>query len=89
MSALDFSFVEWDIFNKFVLKGMLFSVELTIIATIGGIVFGTILALMRLSGNKVLERPAVIYVNGMRSIPLVMVIPVSYTHLTLPTICSV
>ncbi len=74
MSALDFSFVEWDIFNKFVLKGMLFSVELTIIATIGGIVFGTILALMRLSGNKVLELPAVIYVNGMRSIPLVMVI---------------
>jgi glutamate/aspartate transport system permease protein len=74
MSALDFSFVEWDIFNKFVLKGMLFSVELTIIATVGGIVFGTILALMRLSGNKVLELPAVIYVNGMRSIPLVMVI---------------
>jgi glutamate/aspartate transport system permease protein len=74
MSALDFSFVEWDIFNKFVLKGMLFSVELTVIATVGGIVFGTILALMRLSGNKVLELPAVIYVNGMRSIPLVMVI---------------
>jgi glutamate/aspartate transport system permease protein len=74
MSALDFSFVEWDIFNKFVLKGMLFSVELTIIATIGGIVFGTILALMRLSGTKFLELPAVIYVNGMRSIPLVMVI---------------
>ena len=74
MSALDFSFVEWDIFNKFVLKGMLFSIELTVIATIGGIVFGTILALMRLSGNKFLELPAVIYVNGMRSIPLVMVI---------------
>ncbi len=74
MTALDFSFVEWEIFNKFVLKGLLFSVELTIIATIGGIVFGTILALMRLSGNKVLELPAVIYVNGMRSIPLVMVI---------------
>ena len=74
MSALDFSFLEWDIFNKFVLKGMLFSIELTIIATVGGIVFGTILALMRLSGNKFLELPAVIYVNGMRSIPLVMVI---------------
>lgn len=74
MSALDFSFVEWDIFNKFVLKGMLFSIELTIIATVGGIVFGTILALMRLSGNKFLELPAVVYVNGMRSIPLVMVI---------------
>jgi glutamate/aspartate transport system permease protein len=74
MSALDFSFIEWDIFNKFVLKGMLFSVELTLIATVGGIVFGTLLALMRLSGNKALALPAVIYVNGMRSIPLVMVI---------------
>jgi glutamate/aspartate transport system permease protein len=73
MSALDFSFIEWDIFNKFVLKGMLFSVELTLIATVG-IVFGTLLALMRLSGNKALALPAVVYVNGMRSIPLVMVI---------------
>lgn len=74
MGNLDFSFINLDIFSKFVLKGLLFSVELTIIATVGGIVFGTILALMRLSGNKLLELPAVIYVNGMRSIPLVMVI---------------
>jgi len=74
MSALDFSFVDWDILSKFVLKGMLFSIELTLVATIGGLVFGTILALMRLSGHKLLELPAVIYVNGMRSIPLVMVI---------------
>ncbi|MFY8016251.1 MAG: amino acid ABC transporter permease [Limnohabitans sp.] len=74
MGALDFSFLEWDIFSKFVLKGMLFSIELTIIATVGGIVIGTVLALMRLSGNKLLATPAIIYVNGMRSIPLVMVI---------------
>ena len=74
MGALDFSFLNWDIFSKFVLKGLTFSVELTLVATIGGIVFGTLLALMRLSGNKALELPAVIYVNGMRSIPLVMVI---------------
>ena len=74
MSALDFAFLDWDIFNKFVLKGLLFSVELTVAATIGGIVFGTILALMRLSGRSILVWPAQIYVNGMRSIPLVMVI---------------
>jgi len=74
MGNLDFSFVTLDIFSKFVLKGLLFSLELTVIATVGGIVFGTLLALMRLSGNKALELPAVIYVNGMRSIPLVMVI---------------
>jgi len=51
VGALDFSFLDWDIFSKFVLKGLLFSVELTVVATIGGIVFGTILALMRLSGQ--------------------------------------
>ena len=74
MGNLDFSFITLDIFSKFVLKGLLFSLELTVIATVGGIVFGTILALMRLSGKKILMLPAVIYVNGMRSIPLVMVI---------------
>jgi len=74
VNALDFAFLDWDIFNKFVLKGLLFSIELTVIATIGGIVFGTILALMRLSGRSILVWPAQIYVNGMRSIPLVMVI---------------
>jgi len=45
-----------------------------VVATLGGIFFGTVLALMRLSGKKWLEVPATIYVNGMRSIPLVMVI---------------
>ena len=74
MGGLDLSFVNWEIISKFVVNGFWFSVQLTIVATLGGIFFGTILALMRLSGNKFLELPAVIYVNGMRSIPLVMVI---------------
>ncbi|MEG0922899.1 MAG: amino acid ABC transporter permease [Comamonas sp.] len=71
---LDFSFYNWDLIQNFILKGLGFSIMLTIIATLGGIFFGTILALMRLSGNKMLTTPATIYVNGMRSIPLVMVI---------------
>ncbi|HEY0819591.1 MAG TPA: amino acid ABC transporter permease, partial [Rhizobacter sp.] len=54
--------------------GLLFSVQLTLIAMVGGIVLGTLLALMRLSGRKWLEVPAAAYVNTMRSIPLVMVI---------------
>ena len=74
MGGLDLTFVNWDIISNFVAKGFIFSVQLTIVATLGGIFFGTILALMRLSGNKVLMLPATIYVNGMRSIPLVMVI---------------
>ncbi len=74
MFGLDLTFLSWDILSKFVISGFLFSVQLTVIATLGGIVLGTLLALMRLSGNKLLAIPATIYVNGMRSIPLVMVI---------------
>jgi glutamate/aspartate transport system permease protein len=74
MLGLDLTFLNWDLLSKFVLGGLRFSVQLTLIATVGGILFGTLLALMRLSGNKVLMLPATIYVNGMRSVPLVMVI---------------
>jgi glutamate/aspartate transport system permease protein len=74
MMGLDFSFLSWDIVRNFIWNGLWFSTYLTVIATLGGIVFGTLLALMRLSGNKFLTVPATFYVNGMRSIPLVMVI---------------
>jgi glutamate/aspartate transport system permease protein len=74
MHALDFSFFSWDVFRSYILSGMVFSFELTAIATIGGILFGTVLALLRLSGIKPLELVAATYVNGMRSIPLLMVL---------------
>ncbi len=74
MLNLDFSIVNWNLIQGFILKGLWFSILLTVIATLGGILFGTILALMRLSGKKWLDAPAAFYVNGMRSIPLVMVI---------------
>ncbi len=74
MLGLDFSYITLDLLQKFVWGGLVFSLQLTVIATLGGIVFGTLLALMRLSGKPLLMVPATIYVNGMRSIPLVMVI---------------
>jgi len=74
MMNLDLSFYNWDVISNFVIKGFYFSIMLTVVATIGGVIFGTILALMRLSGKKWLDAPAALYVNGMRSIPLVMVI---------------
>jgi glutamate/aspartate transport system permease protein len=49
-------------------------VQLTVVATIGGIFLGTLLALMRISGKQMLMWPAAVYVNTMRSVPLVMVI---------------
>jgi glutamate/aspartate transport system permease protein len=84
MFGLDLTFLNWEIISKFVLKGLWFSIQLTIIATIGGIIFGTILALMRLSGRKMLMIPATFYVNGMRSVPLVMVI--LWFYLLVPTL---
>ncbi|OWS70088.1 amino acid ABC transporter permease [Polynucleobacter campilacus] len=74
MLSLDLSFYNWDLFTNYILKGLLFSVQLTVIATVGGIVVGTFLALMRLSGKPILVIPATFYINTMRSIPLVMVI---------------
>ncbi len=71
---IDLSFYSWELIRSYVLSGFLFSIQLNVIASVGGIFFGTVLALMRLSGNKWLELPAAAYVNMMRSIPLVMVI---------------
>jgi glutamate/aspartate transport system permease protein len=71
---LDFAFLSWDVASGFILKGLIFSVRLTLIATFLGIVLGTLLALMRLSGKRWLAAPAAFYVDTLRSIPLVMVI---------------
>jgi glutamate/aspartate transport system permease protein len=74
MGNLDLTFFDWSVIGPFVWKGLIFSLWLTVVATIGGVILGTILALMRLSGKKWLEMPAAAYVNTMRSIPLVMVL---------------
>jgi glutamate/aspartate transport system permease protein len=55
-------------------EGMVFTVTLTLIAMTGGIIFGTLLAMMRLSSFKPTSVLAGGYVNLMRSIPLVLVI---------------
>jgi glutamate/aspartate transport system permease protein len=55
-------------------SGMLFSLGLTALAMLGGIVLGTLLALMRLAPFSVLSVPAGTYVNLLRSTPLILVI---------------
>jgi glutamate/aspartate transport system permease protein len=55
-------------------QGMTFTLLLTALATFGGIVIGTLLALMRLSGVVFLTAPAAAYVNLMRSVPFVLMI---------------
>jgi glutamate/aspartate transport system permease protein len=69
---------DWDVIQRswvyLFQVGMTFTLELTFLAMVGGIVLGTLLAMMRLSSNKVISTIATTYVNLIRSIPLVLVI---------------
>ena len=58
----------------FLWKGMVLSLELTLVAVAAGIVWGTLLAMMRLSPLKPLAVFAAGYVSLFRSVPLVMVL---------------
>ena len=72
--TFDFTFFSGSLLQTYVLQGLLFSLQLTVLASCGGLVLGTVLALMRLSERPLFHWPATVYVNGMRSIPLVMVL---------------
>ena len=71
---IDLQFLNWNLVANFIAKGLAYSVQLTLVAMLGGILIGTLLALMRLSGRPWLAMVATGYVNLLRSIPLVMVI---------------
>jgi glutamate/aspartate transport system permease protein len=73
MGGLDFNVIErsWAYLFR---EGMTFTLTLTGLAALGGVIFGTLLAMMRLSSHKWLQLPATGYVNLMRSIPLLLVI---------------
>src|ERR1700704_5146534 len=72
-SGYDFEVIQRSLPSLF-REGMTFTVTLTLLAMTGGIIFGTLLAMMRLSSHKWLNIPAGAYVNLMRSVPLVLVI---------------
>src|SRR6476620_11639116 len=72
-SNLDFDVIRRSLGYLFV-EGMTFTFTLTALSAFGGLVFGTSIALLRLSGLKLLGRIAGLYVDLMRSLPLVLVI---------------
>ena len=55
-------------------QGMIITLEITVTAIVFGIIWGTVLAVMRLSPIKPISWLARIYVNVFRSIPLIMVL---------------
>src|SRR5258708_40126442 len=69
----DFDVIRRSLAYLFV-DGMTFTLTLTGLSALGGLIFGTLIALMRLSGFKLFGRIAGLYVDLMRSLPLVMVI---------------
>jgi glutamate/aspartate transport system permease protein len=73
LGQFDFNVIERS-FGYLFKEGMTFTLTLTALAMTGGIIFGTLLAMMRLSKFKWLAAVAGAYVNLMRSVPLVLVI---------------
>jgi glutamate/aspartate transport system permease protein len=69
---------DWDVINRsykyLFATGMTFTLQLTFLAMLGGIFFGTLLAMARLSKFRAVNVIAGGYVNLIRSIPLVLVI---------------
>jgi glutamate/aspartate transport system permease protein len=70
----------------FLWQGMMRTLQITAVAIVVGIILGTVLALLRLSKNWVLSHLAAFYVNGFRSIPLVMVL--LWFYLLVPQLIS-
>jgi glutamate/aspartate transport system permease protein len=72
-AGYDFDVIERSLGYLF-REGMVFTLTLTALAMTGGIIFGTLLAMMRLSAFRPLSALAGGYVNLMRSVPLLLVI---------------
>jgi glutamate/aspartate transport system permease protein len=73
MQGFDFDVIQRSLVYLF-RDGMTFTLTLTALAMTGGIIFGTLLAMMRLSSMRAVSMIGGAYVNLMRSLPLVLVI---------------
>lgn len=67
-----------DALPYLILSGLRFTLLLTLTSTVGGVLLGTLLAVARLYGGRLVAWPATIYVNLFRSLPLVLVIFLIY-----------
>ncbi|MFO1198682.1 MAG: amino acid ABC transporter permease [Burkholderiaceae bacterium] len=69
--------LEFDVIGRtwpYLLEGLQYTLQLTLVSAIGGTIFGTLLAMARLSSNRAVALVSSGYVNLMRSIPLLLVI---------------
>ena len=75
---MDFSILQNQDVIQTLIAGFKFTVTVTILSIIGGILIGTPLAMMRLSNNKVASNFAKVYVDFFRGVPLIQVIFIFY-----------
>ena len=72
MTTFDFSVIltTWP----YLLQGLWFTAQITVVGVTGGVIFGSLLAIARLSSNRIVSTLATNYINLMRAIPLILVI---------------
>ncbi|GLB69147.1 amino acid ABC transporter permease [Arthrobacter mangrovi] len=71
---LDYSIVAANLFAGPILRGLVVTFQLTAVAMIGGVLIGVLLAVSKLSSNKVLSAIATGYVWFFRGVPLLVLI---------------
>ena len=72
---------------EYILRGAAYTVELTVITAVLGLVLGTGLALCRLSTSRILSEFSRLYTNLMRAVPLVLVL--FWFFLLMPAVLTV
>ncbi len=71
------AFFDWKVIVEnlpFLMRGLLTTFQLAVIAIGGGVILGVLVGMGRLSGRKYVYYPATVFVNFLRSIPLILVI---------------
>ncbi|AOA59383.1 amino acid ABC transporter permease [Acinetobacter larvae] len=75
---MDFSVLQHPDVISALLSGFKFTLTVTILSIIGGILLGTPLAMMRLSNNRAASSFAKFYVDFFRGVPLIQIIFIFY-----------
>lgn len=75
---MDFSILQNHDVISVLISGLKFTLTVTVLAIVGGILIGTPLAMMRLSNNRVASNFAKFYVDFFRGVPLIQVIFIFY-----------
>ena len=75
---MDFSILQNEDVITTLIQGFKFTITVTVLSIIGGILIGTPLAMMRLSNNKLASGFAKFYVDFFRGVPLIQVIFIFY-----------